>query len=129
MQYKCKFLAFRGVFCPSAFVGQPNVMKRERIMGYLEGTTSADTITMDERHIIIGNAMDDNCLECFFTICNSLSGNLITQSKPVQFTAPTSSNLIALIAKFVEHEHTPISQRWWHDPDHDKVGLFMHKQA
>jgi hypothetical protein len=21
MQYKCKFLAFRGVFCPSAFVG------------------------------------------------------------------------------------------------------------
>jgi hypothetical protein len=40
----------------------PNIMERERILGYLEGTTSADNITMDERHSILRNAMDANCL-------------------------------------------------------------------
>jgi hypothetical protein len=77
---------------------------------YLEGTTSAYNITMDEQHIILGKAMDANCLEYFFTICNSLSKNMVTQSKPVQFTGPPSPNLIALTATFAEHEHTPFQE-------------------
>jgi hypothetical protein len=92
-------------------------------MGYLEDSTLADKINMDDRHVILGNAMDANCLECFFTICIALSRNLLTQSMPVQFTAPPSPNLIALTATFNEHEHTPFTERWWHDPDHDEVGL------
>jgi hypothetical protein len=98
-------------------------MERERIMGYLEGTTSADKITMNERHSILGKAMYANCLEYFFAICNSLSEYLITQSKPVQFKAPPSPTLIALTATFAEHEHMPFKERWWHDSDHDLVGL------
>jgi hypothetical protein len=49
---------------------EPNVLEREKILGYLEGTTAADNITMGERHSILGKAMDANCLEYFFTICN-----------------------------------------------------------
>jgi hypothetical protein len=43
-------------------------------------------------------------------------------SKPVQFTAPPAPNSVALTATFVEHEHTPFQERWWHDPDR-KVGI------
>jgi hypothetical protein len=33
---------------------QPNVMERERMLGYPEDSTFADKITMDERQIILG---------------------------------------------------------------------------
>jgi hypothetical protein len=35
---------------------------------------------MEERHSILGKAMDANCLGYFFTICNSLYENNVTLS-------------------------------------------------
>ena len=89
------------------------------MLGYPEDSTLADKITMDERQIILGKAMDANCLEYFFTICTALSENSLTQTKTVQFTAPPTDSFIALTASFDEPEleHTPIAERWWHDPD------------
>ena len=51
---------------------QPNVVERERMLGHPEDSSLADTLTMDDRHIILGKAMDANCLEYFFTICTVL---------------------------------------------------------
>jgi hypothetical protein len=48
-----------------------------------------------------------------------LSEHSIIQTKSVQFTAPPIDSFVSLTASFDEPEleHTPIAERWWHDPD------------
>ena len=73
---------------------------------------------MDDRHIILGKAMDANCLE-YYTIYTALSEHSITQTKSVRFAAPPLENFVSLTASFDEPEleHVPLAERWWHDPD------------
>ena len=87
--------------------GEPNVREREKILGYLEGSSASEDITRAESHSILGKAMDANCLEYYFTICNSLHENNVTLSKPVCFTAPPHIQSVALSATHEEYEHTP----------------------
>ena len=104
--------------------GEPNVREREKILGYLEGSSASEDITRAESHSILGKAMDANCLEYFFTICNSLHENNVTLSKPIRFTAQPHIRSVALTAAHEEYEHTPFDG---HYPNR-KVG-FAHAFA
>jgi hypothetical protein len=56
--------------------------------------------------------MGANCLEYYFTICNSLYENNVTLSKPVRFAAPPSIHSVALTAAYEEYEHNPFDGQY-----------------
>ncbi len=80
------------------------MQEREKILGYLEGSSASEDITREGSHSILGKAMDAKCLEYYFTICNSPYENNVTLSKPIRLTAPPDIHSVALTAAYGEYE-------------------------
>lgn len=51
---------------------EPNPDERERAMGYSTGSTNAPGVTLHERHVLTGNAMDMQALQGLLSICWAL---------------------------------------------------------
>jgi hypothetical protein len=62
---------------------EPNLVERERAMGYATGTTDAPNVTCRERHVIFGGAIDSYALSTIFSLCRSFAHTTSPPQSPL----------------------------------------------
>jgi hypothetical protein len=51
---------------------EPNADERERALGYLTGSTAAPGLTPRQRHVLLGNCIDQNLLQALFALSRAV---------------------------------------------------------
>ena len=68
-----------------------NIEERERALGYATGSTEADGVTFDQRHIITGNCMDSFAMQSLLAIILGLNQrNMQVSQEKTQSRAPVN---------------------------------------
>ena len=88
---------------------EPNATERERLLGYLAGTTAAPDITEAQRFQLTGQCMDANTLKGIFSICLALNDLLPS-------LLPSSANFVSSITAPQLKPLKPAEWDRWYSP-------------